>query len=303
MGAFYGQAGGLNEPNTTLGQWVHYARVREGTALRMYRGGQLVGSTTIGATPVLGKNSGLLLGRVADNTSFPGFYGYMDEIRVTKGVARYSANCTRRKHSSPTSKQQAPVPSGALQLGYTKCDYFAGGHMTWKNPTPYRLIPTEDSESFKTMPAMATGLPLPPHPGAFGVRRKMHFHEGVDLYLPTSTPITAVEEGEVIEVRQFTGPELGQPWWHQTWAVWVQGPSGVVVYGEIAAHIKVGAAVHAGTLLGVVIPVLTKNKGRPMTMLHIELHSDGSKEAPEWLLDVPRPAVLRDPTPFLLECA
>lgn len=174
--------------------------------------------------------------------------------------------------------------------------------MTWKNPTPYRLIPTQDPDSFKTMPPMATGLPLPPHPGAFGVQRRHHFHEGIDLYLPISTPITAVEEGEVIEVRQFTGPELGQPWWRKTYAVWVQGPSGVVVYGEIAPHIKVGATVRAGTLLGVVIPVLTKDKGRPMAMLHLEYHSDGSKEAPEWLLDVPRPAVLRDPTPLLLSC-
>ena len=174
--------------------------------------------------------------------------------------------------------------------------------MPWKNPTPYRLIPTDDPDSFKTMPTMATGLPLPPHPGAFGVRRRHHYHEGLDLYLPVGTPITAVEEGVVIDVRQFTGPDLNQPWWRTTYAVWVQGPSGVVVYGEIAPHIKVGAAVQAGTLVGVVIPVLTKDKGRPMAMLHLEAHTDGSTEAPEWLLDVPRPSVLRDPTPFLLEC-
>lgn len=102
IGAFYGQSGVLNEPNTALGQWVHYAWVREGTALRMYRGGQLVGSTTIALTQPLGNNSGLFLGRVADNTSYPGFYGYMDEIRVTKGVARYSA---------PFTPKEAPFPN------------------------------------------------------------------------------------------------------------------------------------------------------------------------------------------------
>lgn len=174
--------------------------------------------------------------------------------------------------------------------------------MTWKNPVPYRLIPTADSESFRSMPALTTGLPLAPHPGAFGVKRKHHYHEGLDIYVPTSTPVMAVEEGEVIAVRQFTGPELGHPWWNKTYAVWVQGPSGVVVYGEIAPHTQVGAKVIAGSLLGVVVPVLIKDKGRPLSMVHLELHEDGSTEAPEWLIDVPRPAVLRDPTPFLLAC-
>jgi hypothetical protein len=44
--------------------------------------------------------------------------------------------------------------------------------MTWFNPVPYRLIATEDSFSFKEMPVNTTGIPLAPHPGAFGVQRK-----------------------------------------------------------------------------------------------------------------------------------
>lgn len=93
-GSFYGQSGALGEPASLLNQWVHYAWVRDGTTLRMYRSGQLVSSASIGASQAIGNNSGLFIGRVSDNTAYPGFYGYMDELRVTKGVARYSANFT-----------------------------------------------------------------------------------------------------------------------------------------------------------------------------------------------------------------
>ena len=93
MGGFVG-AGGMTETSLLLNQWVHYAWVREGTQMRMYRNGTLVASAAIPVAQPLGSNSGLYLGRVADNGTYPGFYGYMDEVRITKGVARYSANFT-----------------------------------------------------------------------------------------------------------------------------------------------------------------------------------------------------------------
>lgn len=171
--------------------------------------------------------------------------------------------------------------------------------MTWVNPIPFALQATSESESFRSMPRGVTGLPIAPHPGGFGVKRKHHTHEGVDLYVPTGTPVWAVEAGEVVAVLPFTGPHAGSPWWKDTYAVFVEGPSGVVVYGEVAPHIKVGAQLLAGMILGVVTPVLRQDKGRPMCMLHLELHTPGSRSAPEWLVHDERPAVLLDPTPFL----
>lgn len=169
----------------------------------------------------------------------------------------------------------------------------------WINPVPYTLVPTDDSMSFLNMPSMHTGLPTGNHVGAFGVKRKHHWHEGVDLYVPKATPIITVEEGEVVAVVPFTGPAAGLPWWLDTQAVFVEGPSGVVVYGEIAPHIAVGTRVVAGTLIGVAIPVLKHDKGRPMCMLHLELHTPGSRSAPEWLTEE-KPEVLIDPTSLLL---
>lgn len=155
--------------------------------------------------------------------------------------------------------------------------------------------------SFLTDAKWETGLPLPPHPGAFGVRRKHHSHEGVDLYVPQGTPVRAVEAGTIVAIKPFTGPHAGLDCWLDTWAIFVSGASGTVVYGEVAAHTKVGQMVVAGELLGVVIRVLRHDKGRPMSMLHLELRGHGNTDDIEWLDHENRPAALLDPTPFLLK--
>jgi murein DD-endopeptidase MepM/ murein hydrolase activator NlpD len=174
--------------------------------------------------------------------------------------------------------------------------------MAWLSPVPFELVPTADSESFASMGANQTGLPLAPHPGAFAVRRKHHTHEGIDLYVPEGTSITAVEDGEVVAVKPFTGPAAGPTLthWLDTQAVFVEGASGVVVYGELVPRVAVGERIVAGALLGHATTVLAKDKGRPRCMLHMEVHSPSSRAAPEWLVHEERPAVLRDPTPYLL---
>lgn len=184
--------------------------------------------------------------------------------------------------------------------------------MTWLSPIPLRLIPTHYSESFHLHGPGTTGLPLLPHPGAFSVVRRNHVHEGVDLYCPDGTPVTAVEDGTVVAVLPFTGknayainPKTGVreslQWWHDTDVVLVAGASGVVAYGEITPGCHVGDELHAGDLVGHVKRVLIKDKGRPMSMLHIELHVHGTLEPTCWYQENGRPETLLDPTPFLME--
>lgn len=144
-----------------------------------------------------------------------------------------------------------------------------------------------------------TGLPFGAHPGAFGFVRKNHVHEGVDLYAPIGTPVMAVEAGVIVSIEPFTGPAAGSSWWLDTMSVMVEGESGVVLYGEIEPlpGIRVGMKVDLGQCLGELVQVLRTDKGRPMTMLHLELHVAGTREALEWTNS--RPVTLRDPTPFL----
>lgn len=171
--------------------------------------------------------------------------------------------------------------------------------MTWRIPIDRRLVPTTERD--RVVSERETHLPLPPHPGAFGVKRKHHTHEGVDLYCPQGTPVYTVEPGEIVAIFPFTGlrAEPPSPWWRETDALLVEGASGVVVYGEIQTRVGlvVGDRVPAGSLVGYVVQVLTKDKGYPMSMLHLELHELGTRCAYDWTDE--RPPSLLDPTSFL----
>lgn len=180
--------------------------------------------------------------------------------------------------------------------------------MAWKNPIPLTLVRDEDPVGFRDHPEGTTGLPMGDrHPGAFGYERANHIHEGVDLYCPEGTPVAAVEDGVVVAVIPFTGlsAEPPSPWWHDTQAVLVEGESGVVVYGEVGVGtgIREGVRVAAGETIGHVRQVLVKPKSppRPMSMLHLELHRHGTRDAYEWTRETGRPESLLDPTQHLSE--
>lgn len=146
-------------------------------------------------------------------------------------------------------------------------------------------------------------IPIGQHPGSFGVERHQHVHTGVDLYAPYGCPVRAMEAGKIIAIDWFTGPSIKMPWWNDTRAVYVEGASGVFNYGEIqeAPNLKVGMTVEQGQILGHVLIVLKKFKGRPMSMLHIELYDHGYTDTwGEWKMGDPKPEHLHDPTPHLL---
>lgn len=182
--------------------------------------------------------------------------------------------------------------------------------MTWGAPItqdnrwkPYAFYPTNLDMVAGLLPEFSTFIPMSGHPGSYAFRRKNHIHEGVDLYCPEGTRVAAVETGEVVAVIPFTGPRGASPWWEDTDAVLVEGESGVVVYGEVESGVKVGTRYLKGDKIGWVKRVLKVDKGRPMSMLHLELHDHGTRDAPEWPVNGPKPATLRDPTPYLLEMA
>lgn len=172
-------------------------------------------------------------------------------------------------------------------------------------PLRKSVNPTTNSLSFQSIDLRnQTELPLPPHPGSFGCRRKYHTHEGVDLYCQEGDEVFAVESGEVVAIEAFTGPHAGSPWWLDTWAVLVEGETGVFCYGEIRPRedLSVGDSVSVGELLGNATMVLAQDKGRPRTMLHFELYVHGTRSTVAWEPpEIPKPSNLRDPTLFLLQ--
>lgn len=171
-------------------------------------------------------------------------------------------------------------------------------------PLALQPLPTTDSESFRDHNlSRETGIPLREHPGAFGVVRRNHVHEGVDLYAPDGTPVYAMEDGVVAHRGWFTGQAAGSPWWHDTECLLVQGASGGLNYGELAvdAALQPGSQVRQGQRIGHIRTVLPKDKGRPRAMLHLERYMD-TCQAPikEWALNTDRPVELCDPTSLLL---
>ena len=195
---------------------------------------------------------------------------------------------------------KALLPGDTASRVERLCAALPPQHRWWRNPLPLALAPSEDSLSFLSLPAGTTALPLVPHPGAYAVERRHHVHEGVDLYCLDGTQVTAVEPGRVVTVGFFTGPAAGYPWWNDTHVVLVEGPSGVVAYGEVEPVVQVGQVLQTGDTVGKVKTVLKKDKGRPMSMLHLELHEPGTRICPEWPAGAEKPPTLRDPTEHLL---
>lgn len=84
---------------SSTGSWDFYALVRSGSTLTLYRNGTSVGSATNSTNF---NNTGTTF--LGGSTGGGGYYfnGYLDDIRVTKGVARYTANFTPPTQTFPT---------------------------------------------------------------------------------------------------------------------------------------------------------------------------------------------------------
>jgi hypothetical protein len=79
--------------NISYNQWVHLAVVRNGLTITLYVDGIASGTVTSAAT-LAGTNGSLWVGTAGDVLTDGAINGYMDDIRITKGVARYTANFT-----------------------------------------------------------------------------------------------------------------------------------------------------------------------------------------------------------------
>ena len=120
-------------------------------------------------------------------------------------------------------------------------------------------------------------IPVCLHYGSYLAKRKFDTHTGVDLYTPVGSRVYAIENGEIVKIRYFTGPEAGCDHWNTTWAIDIEGYSGVICYGEIKPirFLKEGQFVKKGQIIGRVLQVLKKDKGKAMSMLHLAIHHHG----------------------------
>lgn len=95
---FDGSTNLLTATGPALNTWHHIAIARQGTTLRMFINGVLVASATY-STNLTSTNM-----RVGSaTTGATNMQGYIDEVRITKGVARYTANFTPPSAPFPDS--------------------------------------------------------------------------------------------------------------------------------------------------------------------------------------------------------
>jgi hypothetical protein len=88
---FCENSGAIITSSTTISasQWYHIAAVKSGTTGALYINGTSVGTATISSP----SNTNFSIGR-AGNFNGNYFDGYIDDFRITKGYARYTANFT-----------------------------------------------------------------------------------------------------------------------------------------------------------------------------------------------------------------
>jgi hypothetical protein len=76
-------------------QWVHVALTRSSTSLRLFFNGAQQGATVSNSTNLVNSFGTVAVGAfISSGAYFPTPVAYIDDLRITKGVARYTANFT-----------------------------------------------------------------------------------------------------------------------------------------------------------------------------------------------------------------
>jgi hypothetical protein len=93
--AYFVNAGnvfGSGGATLSTGTWYHFAWVRSGSTHTFYLNGTAYGSTYSSSANHV--NGGLGIGKTVLGTTFTAFTGFIDDLRITKGFARYTSNFT-----------------------------------------------------------------------------------------------------------------------------------------------------------------------------------------------------------------
>lgn len=78
-----------------LSSWVHIAIVRSGNVLTAYQNGVSVGTLTVTAGHTVNTDgNGIVVGRARTDVDNSYFTGSLDELRISKGIARWTTNFT-----------------------------------------------------------------------------------------------------------------------------------------------------------------------------------------------------------------
>ena len=98
---FYGSSFvSLGAPGLSATTWTHCAWVRNGSNINFYRNGTNITGVSIGANSINNGTTNPLCIGGANNSANP-LNGYIDDLRITKGYARYTTNFTPPTQAFP----------------------------------------------------------------------------------------------------------------------------------------------------------------------------------------------------------
>ena len=93
VGTSWNLASGVSIGTAALNTWQHVALVRNGNTFTPYLNG-IAGATTTSSAALFDFTSVVRVGALSFATPTDSFQGYIDDLRITKGIARYTANFT-----------------------------------------------------------------------------------------------------------------------------------------------------------------------------------------------------------------
>jgi hypothetical protein len=141
------------EKNTTAviptGTWSHVAAVRSSGVLKLFLDGTQVGSDSSFTANITRNNSyGLSVGAytLSNGSSSDYFNGYLDDLRITKGVARYIDSFTVPSAPFENIGPSASVPSEPLSLTVSEDQGIV--LLSWNKPTVPKAIDTRSPISY-----------------------------------------------------------------------------------------------------------------------------------------------------------
>jgi hypothetical protein len=129
----------------TLNTWQHIAIVRNGSSIVVYKDG--VSSATGTFTGTVTTNARTL--RIGDNGNSQNINGYIDELKITKGVARYTSAFTSPPIPSTCTDLTRSKNVGTL-TGGVDYNFSNGGSLVFDGTNDYITSPTSTLFNFGT---------------------------------------------------------------------------------------------------------------------------------------------------------
>lgn len=99
----------VSNSGITAGNWYHIAITRVGVSLKVFVDGLQMGGNSTGPANITNMAAALNIGRIESSNTWY-LNGYLDDLRITKGVARYTADFT------PPGAIEYTIPNLATQV-------------------------------------------------------------------------------------------------------------------------------------------------------------------------------------------